>query len=194
LVAGLTLDELNSLHASIIEHWKTHQSAKQALLQEFADGLTLAAEEIKKRHVIIEKHLSDRSSEIFEIMSFAILHVYFASLGFSLRRFSTTFANDGGMDFICGEGIYQVTTAPSRLKIERDLAKLPGTKRVIVAPALSDLTLGYAYTNENLLEVVEDQDLSKHFLAWLLKKDQTRNTAHHLQRVLEVAIAELKRD
>jgi len=194
LVAGVTLDELKSLRASIIENWETHQGAKEVLLQEFAGASALPEEEIEKRREIIEKHLADRTSQIFEIMSFAILHVYFRSLGFSLRRFSTTFANDGGMDFICGEGIYQVTAAPSRIKIERDLAKLPGTKRVIVAPALTDSTRGYAHTNENVLEIVEGQDLSKHFLTWLLQKDQTRNSAHHLQRVLEVAISELKRD
>jgi hypothetical protein len=97
------------------------------------------------------------------------------------------------MDFICGEGIYQVTTSPSKTKVQRDLGKLPGTKRVLVAPSVSARVAALARANENVLQVIESSDLSEHFLGWLCKKDEDRKEAHHLQQVLEVAIVELNR-
>ena len=75
---------------------------------------------------------------MFEVVSFAVLREYFRTFGFSLQRFSTTHANDGGMDFVASEAIYQVTTDESINKVRGDLAKSPGTKRVLVRPTLSD--------------------------------------------------------
>ena len=193
LLDGVTLKDLVAVRASILSHWEKHRANKQTLLKEFRRATILSKIEIQSRREFIERHIGDESSQIFEIISYAILSVYFKCLGFSLRRFSTTFANDGGMDFICGEGIYQVTISPSKTKVERDLGKLPGTKRVLVAPSFSNKVAALALANENVLQVIESSDLSKHFLAWLCKKDEDRKEAHHLQQVLEVAIGELNR-
>jgi hypothetical protein len=91
----------------------------------------------KQKAFLIDRLTSTKGhqGQNFEIISFSILSVYFSSLGFTLQRFSVTFANDGGMDFICGEGVYMVTASPTESKITTDLAKLPGTKRVLVGTA-----------------------------------------------------------
>ncbi len=193
LLKGVTLEDLIGIRASILAHWEKHRATKETLLKEFQRATALSNIEIQKRRESIERHIGDESSQIFEIISYSILNVYFKCLGFSLRRFSTTFANDGGMDFVCGEGIYQVTTSPSKTKVERDLGKLPGTKRVLIAPRFSAQIAALAYANENVLQVIESSDLSNHFLEWLCKKDEDRKEAHHLQQVLKVAIAELNR-
>lgn len=96
------------------------------------------------------------------------------------------------MDFICGEGIYQVTIAPTATKIERDLGKLPGTKRVLVAPAFPKNIL--AQQNDGVLDVVETEDLVNHFLDWLAGRDENRGVAAYLQGVINVALNEFSRD
>jgi hypothetical protein len=96
------------------------------------------------------------------------------------------------MDFVGGEAIYQVTTDESVQKIRRDLAKAPGTKRVLIRP-----TIGPASEDleqENVLEVIELKDLLSHFIAWLMSRDQRSKQAQHLQRVLEIALAEFRRE
>lgn len=75
---------------------------------------------------------SQRRGQNFEICSFSILKKYFASFGFELNRFSTTYANDGGMDYIGQRSVYQVTVVMSQKKFDEDIVKTPGIKRIIV--------------------------------------------------------------
>ncbi len=57
---------------------------------------------------------------------------------FNLKKLSTSFSNDGGMDYAAENGIYQVTTAVTKSKIESDLEKLPDIKRVLVITSEND--------------------------------------------------------
>ena len=159
------------------------------------DTCSLPVEEVKERHALVGSYLSQLTGnrgEMFEVVSFAVLREYFRTFGFSLQRFSTTHANDGGMDFVGGEAIYQVTTDESIQKVRRDLAKAPGTKRVLVrpntTPAIDELCKG------DVLETIELEDLLNHFIAWLLARDTRSKQAGHLQRVLEIALAEFRRE
>jgi hypothetical protein len=136
--------------------------------------------------------LTGNQGEIFEVVSFAVLREYFRTFGFSLQRFSTTHADDGGMDFVAADAIYQVTTDQSIQKVRRDLAKAPGTKRVLVRPTVTPEVTQLC--EDDVLEAIELKDLLNHFIAWLLERDTRAKQSKHLQRVLEVALEEFRRE
>jgi hypothetical protein len=148
-----------------------------------------------ERLALVEEYLSQLSGnhgEIFEVVSFAVLREYFRTFGFSLQRFSTTHANDGGMDFFASDAIYQVTTDASVEKLRRDLRKAPGTNRVMVRPTVTEeiLELG----EDSVLETIELRDLLSHFIMWLLVRDKRSKRPDHLQRILQIALEEFRRE
>jgi hypothetical protein len=101
--------------------------------------------------------------QLFEIISYSILHEYFKSFGFSLNRFSTTFSNDGGIDFIAQNCVYQVTFNPTKKKIEGDLEKLPEVNRVMVLPELKKEIRTILSENKLVLGIITQEELLKHF-------------------------------
>jgi hypothetical protein len=164
-------------------------------MKRLEETCSLPSGQVMERLELVEEYLSKLSGnhgEIFEVVSFAVLREYFRTFGFSLQRFSTTHANDGGMDFFASDAIYQVTTDASVEKLRRDLRKAPGTKRVMVRPTATDeiLELG----DENVLETIELKDLLSHFIAWLLGRDKRSRRPDHLQRVLQIALEEFRRE
>lgn len=195
LLAEPSITDLEQLRDDLVESQRTAYEKRQAVIQKLMDTCSLPVERIEERHALVDSYLSQLTGnrgEMFEVVSFAVLREYFRTFGFSLQRFSTTHANDGGMDFVGGEAIYQVTTDESIQKVRRDLAKAPGTKRVFVrptlTPAISELCKG------DVLETVELKDLLNHFISWLLARDRRSKQAMHLQRVLEIALAEFRRE
>lgn len=108
--------------------------------------------------------------QLFEIISFSILQSYFDMFGFSLKRFSTTFSNDGGMDFIANNCIYQVTNSPSEKKILSDLDKLPNIKRVLVIPKINKQIENILNSDELVLSFIIKEDLLNHFLPIVVKQ------------------------
>lgn len=195
LLEGLGLDELQRLRDELLDSLKSAYEQRQMVIEKLEKACSLPDECVDERHALIDSYLSQLTGnrgEVFEVMSFAVLREYFRSFGFSLQRFSTTHANDGGMDFVAGEAIYQVTTDESTQKVLRDLAKAPGTKRVLVRPTMTPqmTNLGQG----DVLETVELRDLLNHFIAWLLARDTRFNSARHLQKVLEIALGEFRRE
>lgn len=195
LLAGASIADLEQLRSDLIKSLRTAYEKRQAVIKKLMATCSLPAERIKERHALVDSYLSQLTGnhgEMFEVVSFAVLREYFRTFGFSLQRFSTTYANDGGMDFVGGEAIYQVTTDESIQKLRRDLAKAPGTKRVLVRPAITpevnELCKG------DVLETIELKDLLTHFISWLLARDTRSNQARHLQRVLEIALGEFRRE
>lgn len=130
--------------------------------------------------------------QIFEILSFSILKVYFRSFGFLLNRFSTSFSNDGGMDFISGLGIYQVTATPTNIKIENDLSKLPGIQRVLVFTKCDGKTLEKLMNHSDVSEIISVDDLKKHFLDWLYQRDQIKK--EYMKEIIKSIKEELIRE
>lgn len=108
--------------------------------------------------------------QLFEIISFSILQTYFDMFGFSIKRFSTTFSNDGGMDFIADNCIYQVTYSPTDKKISSDLDKLPNIKRVLVIPKLKKSIEKILNLDELVLSFITKEELLNHFLPIVIKK------------------------
>jgi hypothetical protein len=195
LLAGVQMSELAQLRQELLDSLRSAYEKRQAVITSLVETCSLPADEIGVRFTLIDSYLrqfAGNQGEMFEVVSFAVLREYFRTFGFSLRRFSTTHANDGGMDFVAGDAIYQVTTDESLQKIRRDLAKAPNTKRVLVRPNLSRATANLE--QENVLEVIELKDLLSHFIAWLMARDMRSNQARHLQRVLEIALTEFRRE
>jgi hypothetical protein len=195
LLGGFGLDDLERLRDELIGSLRSAYEQRQAVIEKLEEVSSLPKECVDERHALIDSYLSQLTGnrgEVFEVMSFAVLREYFRTFGFSLQRFSTTHANDGGMDFVAGEAIYQVTTDESAQKVLRDLAKAPGTKRVLVRPSMNAQIMKLC--EGDVLETVELRDLLSHFIAWLLARDTRSKSAKHLQQVLQIALHEFRRE
>lgn len=60
--------------------------------------------------------------------------------------------------------------------------------RPTVTPDIDELYKG------DVLETIELKDLLNHFISWLLARDTRSKQVRHLQRVLEIALAEFRRE
>ncbi len=195
LMAGLTASRIDDLCAELILSLKTAFERRQTVIRELERAVSLPPQQIQERQDLVVSYLNQvvgNGGEMFEVVSFAVLREYFRTFGFSLQRFSTTRANDGGMDFVAGEAIYQVTADESAGKVRRDLAKSPGTKRVLVRPTTSEEIVRLC--DSEVLETIELRDLLEHFVAWLLARDARSRKARHLQQVLQIALEEFRRE
>lgn len=142
-------------------------------------------------HSLYESEDFRNYGQLFEIVSYAILKMYFEHFGFILNRFSTTFSNDGGMDFIASAGIYQVTTQVNDKKVIGDLCKQKGTKKVLVFSKLTDKQFQHYLAQDGVTDIITGQDLKTHFLGWLSSREAFKPTIY---RVLEVIQQEFKRE
>jgi len=195
LLADTTVEEVDQLRQELLESLRSAYEQRQAAIKRLEEICRLPTDRVAERVSLVEEYLSQLTGnrgEMFEVVSFAVLREYFRTFGFSLQRFSTTHANDGGMDFVAADAIYQVTTDESMEKLRRDLRKAPGTKRVLVRPTMTPemLELG----EDKVLETIELKDLLGHFITWLLGRDNRSKRSNHLQRVLEVALEEFRRE
>jgi hypothetical protein len=195
MVDKTTTEDLIQLRNELLESLRSAFEQRQTAIRRLEDTCSLPADRVGERLALVEEylsHLSGNRGEIFEVVSFAVLREYFRTFGFSLQRFSTTHANDGGMDFFAADAIYQVTTDESIEKLRRDLRKAPGTKRVLVRPTVTEEIL--ALGEDKVLETIELSDLLSHFIKWLLGRDKRSKQSNHLQRVLQVALEEFRRE
>ncbi len=195
LLEGLTVERLETLHDELEGSLKSAYEERQKLIAELEALDLLPPACIQERHRAVDGYLSligGNRGENFEVISFALLREYFRTFGFELRRFSTVHANDGGMDFVAANAIYQVTVDESPEKVRRDLRKCPGTKRVLIRPSIPS---GFSLEqDEDVLEVLELRDLLDHFLSWLLSRDNRRKQSSHLQAVIRIALDEFRRE
>lgn len=195
LMSGTTIEELEQLRDELLASLRSAYEQRQAAIKKLEEICLLPSDCVGERLSLVEEYLSQISGnrgEIFEVVSFAVLREYFRTFGFSLQRFSTTHANDGGMDFFAGDAIYQVTTDESIEKLRRDLRKAPGTKRVLVRPTVTEEIL--AMGEDKVLETIELKDLLAHFVTWLLARDKRSKQSNHLHRVLKIALEEFRRE
>ena len=130
--------------------------------------------------------------QIFEVLSFSILKVYFESFGFELKRFSVSFSNDGGMDFISSNGFYQVTSSATNKKIDSDLHKLQGIRRVFVLTKCSENLKSRCLNSDDVTELLTTDDIKEHFLGWMVQRDKQKSRL--LNSVLSTIKAELSRE
>jgi hypothetical protein len=195
LLDGITLGEIEQLREDLLASLRSAFEQRQGAIKRLEEICSLPSECVGERVALVEEyhsHISGNRGEIFEVVTFAVLREYFRTFGFVLQRFSTTHANDGGMDFFAGDAIYQVTTDESIEKLRRDLRKAPGTNRVLVRPTVTREIL--ALGEEKVLETIELRDLLTHFISWLLLRDERSKRSNHLQRVLQIALEEFRRE
>lgn len=195
LLENTTYEDLTQLREELLASLRSAYEQRQTAIKRLEEICLLPPDRVEERRLLVEdylSHLSGNRGEIFEVVSFAVLREYFRTFGFSLQRFSTTHANDGGMDFFAADAIYQVTTDESVEKLRRDLRKAPGTKRVLVRPTVTEEIL--ALGEDKVLETIELKDLLSHFIAWLLGRDSRLKRSNHLQRVLQIALEEFRRE
>jgi hypothetical protein len=195
LVVGVKVEALEELRDELVASLRSAYEQRQAVIERLEEMCSLPKECVEERYGLVKAYLrqfTGNRGEMFEVVSFAVLREYFRTFGFSLQRFSTTHANDGGMDFVAGEAIYQVSTDESAQKLSRDLAKAPGTKRVLVRPNVSPEIAGLS--ESQVLETIELKDLLNHFVAWLLSRDARSKSAAHVQQVLQIALEEFRRE
>ena len=195
LIKNMAIDQIEQLRGDLLESLRSAYEQRQAAIRKLGETCALPPERLEERSRLVKEYLSQLSGnrgEMFEVVSFAVLREYFRTFGFSLQRFSTTHANDGGMDFVASDAIYQVTTDESVEKLRRDLRKAPGTKRVLVRPTVTEEVLGLG--EDKVLEIIELNDLLGHFIVWLLGRDTRSRHSHHLQRILLIALDEFRRE
>lgn len=195
LMIDVTTRQLDELRDELILSLKTAFERRQAVIRQLEHTVNLPQDKIQERRDLVGSYLDQivgNGGEMFEVVSFAVLREYFRTFGFSLQRFSTTHANDGGMDFVAGEAIYQVTADESASEVRRDLAKSPGTKRVLVRPTVNEEIIRLC--DAEVLETIELKDLLDHFIAWLLARDNRSQKSRHLQQVLQIALDEFRRE
>jgi len=195
LLAPVSKADLASLCAELTASVRSEFERRQERIARLEGAGALPDEDIETRLAIVDQFLSELTGnrgESFEVMSYAILREYFRCLGFALQRFSTTHANDGGMDFVAGQAIYQVSVDESLKKIQDDLRKSPGTSRVLVRPR--EITEFVELTRRGVLTTIDVRDLLGHFAAWLVARDTKSNRSIHLQNVIRTAIEEFKRE
>jgi len=195
LLEGVSVNDLETLHEEMVASLRDAAEQRRAAIRRLESACNLPEEQIAERRQLVEEYLSQflgSGGENFEIISFAILREYFRSFGFQLQRFSTTHANDGGIDYVGGNSIYQVSADESLHKLRSDLAKAPDAQRVVVRPNMTPELL--SNINEQVLETIELADLLAHFVSWLLSRDHRSMKAKHLQGILQVALTEFRRE
>jgi len=195
LLCGIPIEEMVQLRDELTESLRAAREQRQAAIRKLEETCDLPTDCLAERSALVREYLSQltgNGGEMFEVVSFAVLREYFRTFGFSLQRFSTTHANDGGMDFVASDAIYQVTTDESIEKVRRDLRKAPGTKRVMVRPTVSPDILELC--KHEVLETIELKDLLNHFIEWLSGRDSRMNHSAHLQQVLRIALEEFRRE
>jgi hypothetical protein len=195
LLEDTTLEELVQLRDELVGSLRSAYEQRQNAIKRLEGICSLPSDRVGERLALVEEYLSNISGnrgEMFEVVSFAVLREYFRTFGFSLQRFSTTHANDGGMDFFASDAIYQVTTDESIEKLRRDLRKAPGTKRVLVRTSVTEEILDFG--EDKVLETIELKELLSHFISWLMGRDNRSKNPNHLQRVLQIALEEFRRE
>jgi hypothetical protein len=195
MLAKTSVEDLHKLREELFSSLRTAYEQRRAAIRRLEETCSLPSDRVAERVAIVEEYLSQLAGsrgEVFEVVSFAVLREYFRAFGFSLQRFSTTHANDGGMDFFASDAIYQVTTDDSIEKLRRDLRKSPGTKRVLVRPTVGCEVIELG--EDRVLETIELRDLLGHFIVWLLSRDKRSKQPSRIQRVLETALEEFRRE
>lgn len=188
---GMDTNDYDQIIQQIDDHWTTFQIQQDQLISEVQMLLENGDSDNQKHYVksMIMERETAKKGQAFEVSSFAVLHVYLTSLGFTLNRYSTTYSNDGGIDFSAQNAIYQVTTKLNRSKFEEDLKKVPGKKRVLVYKDLAGNFDTQMFNHELIINHISKSDLCD-LLDYLYQK----NPGKYLPDILDVMKSEFKRE
>ena len=131
---GMVTEDYQNVLNMIDNHWTTVRETQGQIINEINDLIENGntEEQIDFISSLLTTRETAKRGQAFEVSSYSVLYTFLYSLGFNLNRFSNTYANDGGMDFIAQEGIYQVTTKLSAKKFDEDIQKLHDVERILV--------------------------------------------------------------
>lgn len=190
----LSVSELEKIRSIIVSEIIRNNHSLKTIHEEFDAVLDHNDSDECYKYIInfFDTKRFNNYGQVFEIVSFSILSTYFKCFGFSLNRFSTSFSNDGGMDFISAQGIYQVTAAPDISKIKSDLSKLPGIKRVLVLSFAKEDVIKQYLSYSDVTEIITTTELKEHFLMWLYRHDKL--TGNNLKSVILLIRNEFSRE
>lgn len=188
---GMDDDDFATVLNRIDAHWNNFQDQQQRMLDEIQALITDST--IDEKRTYVAEMLTDREAikrgQAFEVASFAVLNTYLYALGFSLNRFSTTYSNDGGIDFVAQNAVYQVTTKLSERKFEEDIKKVTGKERVLI---YKDLTRDF--NMEHLNHELVINSIGKEELLCFLDYLVTKNAERFLHLILNVMKTEFLRE
>lgn len=175
----------------IDSHWGGVRNQQQTLIQEIQGLIETGTIEDKRNYVasMLTTREAIKRGQAFEVSSFSVLSTYLNALGFSLNRFSTTYSNDGGIDFVAQNAVYQVTTKLSERKFEEDIKKVPGKQRVFV---YKDIVNGFNMDNLNHELVVNH--IGKNELIGYLDYLVEKNPVRYVDSILGTMIKEFQRE
>jgi hypothetical protein len=107
--------------------------------------------------------------------------------GFSLKRFTSTNANDAGVDYIGGDVIYCVTTNLTVAKLESDINKTHARKVFIHRNTLSGKVqnLINEYVRESKIsDVLNANMMVERYIEYLEAKHEAYNIVENLRTIL----------
>lgn len=189
LIEGLSIESANAILGNIKADYDSYIARRMEVIEEIEKLKATIEDQDTLRNYLDEFMQVDgfNKGQLFEIISYSILHEYFKSFGFSLNRFSTTFSNDGGIDFIAQNCVFQVTYNPTIKKIRADLEKLPEVDRVMVLPNLRGNIKDILDENELVLGIITQDELLEHFFPRVFNMNLS-------ERLIDTIVFELNRE
>ena len=188
---GMEATDYQNVLNQIDTHWSTFEQEQQSIINEIQRLITDGNLDESRSYIVnmLTTREAIKKGQSFEVSSFAVLFTYLNSLGFSLNRFSTTYSNDGGIDFVAQDAVYQVTTKLSERKFEEDIKKVPGKKRILV---YRDLVRDFNRANFN--HPLVSNHIDKNELIEILDYLIAKNSNRYLEEVLQAMCAEFHRE
>ena len=190
-LAEMTNDDYTAVFNRIDTYWGGFQTEQQRMIDEVQALIDRGTTEEKRTYVaeMLTTREAIKRGQAFEVTSFAVLNTYLYALGFSLNRFSTTYSNDGGIDFVAQNAIYQVTTKLSARKFDEDIKKVTGKERVLI---YKDLTRDFDM--EHLSHELVVNHIGKDELLGFLDYLIAKNADRFLPLILNVMKTEFLRE
>jgi len=160
---GISPEQTKSISDFIESYYHKKNEKKEKFIAELRNIASNELDAIKEHlYKLLTETETEKRGQVFEITAYAILKTFYDIRGFRLNRFSTVYANDGGVDYSGQEAIYQVTTKLDARKLDEDINKAPGIKRVLVfKETVKDFDLELL-EHELVLDYVDTRKLASH--------------------------------
>ncbi len=183
-LTGVSKEDLQNIINNIEKRFADIVDRQQRFLREIEANLEHSLNE--KKQFITDMLLTretEKKGQAFEVTAYAILKTFYKIRGFELNRFSTVYANDGGIDFTSQTAVYQVTTNLTPKKFEEDLRKAPLKKRIFVYKKSSSAFERQNFDDELVLDYISSEDLIQH-LNYLFEKKPQQNSTFIINEII----------
>lgn len=188
---GMSPEDYTTLINQIENHWGNFLNEQQRIIREIDNLIDNGTSDERYQYIVdmLCTREAVKRGQAFEVASFSVLSCFLYAHGFDLNRFSTTYSNDGGIDFVAQNAVLQVTTKLSERKFEEDIKKVPGKMRILV---YKDLVTGFNRENFNHELVINH--FSKEELCEKLEYLRQKNEEKFIQRILQTMKSEFNRE